>query len=163
MELGVELGIIDQVRQLKARYFRYLDTKDWAGFGTVFCADATFNLLASATVDPLDGSPEAAATSHYLLNGRDNIVATIRDAVGISMTVHHGHCHEVWVDSGQSARGIIAMVDIIRNMQTGALVLQGFGHYHETYRQEKGAWRIWTSRLSRLHVTANLGARANAT
>jgi hypothetical protein len=157
--LAKELKIIDDVRQLKARYFRFLDTKDWEGFGTIFCRDATFDLRAAATLDPNDGSAAAAASAQLMLKGRDAIVSVIRDSVGDSTTVHHGHCHEVWVDSADAARGIIAMVDIIRNPHTGALILEGYGHYHETYRREDGAWRISASRLSRLLVTSNLDAK----
>jgi hypothetical protein len=159
MDLAEELRAIDAVRQLKARYFRFLDGKDWDGFATIFCRKASFDLLASATVDPGDGSSEAAETAQFLLSGRDAIVTTIRDAVGPNHTVHHGHCHEVWIDSPDEARGIIAMVDKITNSLTGECVLEGYGHYHETYRREDGAWRIWHSRLSRLHVFANLDAR----
>ena len=154
-----ELRIAEAVRLLKARYFRLLDTKDWNGLAQVFCANATFDLRAAATADPDDGSPEAAETKDFVLTGRDTIVATIRDSTGDRITVHHGHCHEVWVDSPIEAHGIIAMIDRITNRQTGACVLEGYGHYHETYRLEDGAWRIWHSRLSRLIVTADLAAR----
>jgi hypothetical protein len=30
--------------------------------------------------------------------------------------------------------------------------LDGYGHYHETYEKVGGAWRIKSSRLTRLHV-----------
>jgi hypothetical protein len=153
--LTEELKIMDEVRQLKARYFRFLDTKDWDSFAEVFCRDATFDLRAAATVDPNNDSPVASAN---VLKGRESIRSIIREAVGESITVHHGHCHEVWVDSPDEARGIIAMVDIITNCRTGQLILEGYGHYHETYRREDGVWRIWKSRLSRLRVTANLDA-----
>ena len=159
MTLVDELRVIDAVRELKARYFRYLDTKDWEGYATVFSRNATFDMLTGSTVDPNDGSSEAAASANFVLEGRDHIVATVRDAVGESHTVHHGHCHEVWVDSPNEARGIIAMVDKITNSRTGECVLEGYGHYHETYRIEDGAWRITDLRLSRLHVFANLDAR----
>lgn len=149
----------EAVRQLKGRYFRFLDTKDWGGFATVFCREAKFDLLASATVDPNDGSRNAAETAHFMLDGREAIVTAIRDAVADSHTVHHGSCHEVWVDSPDEARGIIAMVDKITNSHTGEYILEAYGHYHETYRREDGEWRIWRSRLSRLHVFANLDAR----
>lgn len=154
------LATVDAVRQLKARYFRFLDTKDWDGFATVFGREAKFDLLASATVDPHDGSRDAADTAHFKLAGREAIVTAIRDAVADSHTVHHGHCHEVWVDGPDEAHGIIAMVDKITNSHTGEYILEGYGHYHETYRREDdGQWRIWRSRLSRLHVFANLDAR----
>jgi hypothetical protein len=31
---------IEAIKQLKARYFRFMDTKDWMGFGSVFTLDA---------------------------------------------------------------------------------------------------------------------------
>ena len=34
---------IEEIKQLKARYFRFLDTKDWAGLTTVFTPDAVSN------------------------------------------------------------------------------------------------------------------------
>lgn len=159
MTLSDELQVIDAVKQLKARYFRFLDTKDWESFADVFCRGATFDMLTAATVDPNDGSSEAAVSANFVLEGRDAITNAIRDSVGDSHTVHHGHCHEVWVDSPDQARGIIAMVDKITNSRTGEYILEGYGHYHETYRIEEGAWRIADLRLSRLHVFANLDAR----
>lgn len=159
MTLLDELQVIDAVKEVKARYFRFLDTKDWDGYGTVFCRNATFDMLTGSTVDPDDGSSASAASAGFVLEGREQIVAAVRDAVGESNTVHHGHCHEVWVDSPDQARGIIAMVDKITNSRTGECVLEGYGHYHETYRIEDGEWRIADLRLSRLHVFANLEAR----
>src|SRR5438270_1651984 len=32
---------VEEIKQLKARYFRSIDTKDWAGLASVFTADAT--------------------------------------------------------------------------------------------------------------------------
>ena len=160
MTLLEELKAMDEIRQLKARYFRFLDTKDWKNFATVFCREAIADYRTGATVDPDDGSPESAAAANFVVKGPDSIVSLIRESVGESLTMHHGHCHEVWVDSADDeARGIVAMVDVIRNSRSGKLILEGYGHYHETYRREDDAWRIATLRLSRLHVTAHLDER----
>jgi hypothetical protein len=159
LTLPEELKIIDDVRQLKARYFRFLDTKDWEGFADVFCRDATADYRTGTAVDPEDGSQEAALSADFVVRGGREIMALVRDAVGESTTVHHGHCHEVWVDSPDAARGVIAMVDIITNSRTGELLLEGYGHYHETYRREGDAWRIASLRLSRLRVTSNMSAK----
>jgi len=35
---------IEEIIQLKARYFRCTDTKDWAGFAAVFAKDVTVGL-----------------------------------------------------------------------------------------------------------------------
>ena len=32
---------IEEIKQVKARYFRCMDTKDWAGFEAGFAPDAT--------------------------------------------------------------------------------------------------------------------------
>lgn len=159
MRLEEELGAIDAIRQLKARYFRFLDAKAWDDLRTVFTRDAVFDLRAGATADPGDGSAEAAETAYLELRGRDAIVDAIRDSTADRITIHHGHCHEVTVRTPEEADGVIAMVDKITNRQTGACVIEGWGHYHETYRREDGAWRIARSRLSRLVIHADLAAR----
>jgi SnoaL-like domain len=157
MTVEEELRAIEDIKQLKARYFRSLDTKDWDGYAAVFSHDCTFDMRTASTVDPDDGSPEAERSKRYVLQGNQTIADAVRDAVGDKNTVHHGHCHEVWVESPTEARGIIAMVDKITNSRTGAHVLEGYGHYHERYRREDGGgWRIAQLRLSRLHVFANL-------
>jgi len=153
-----ELQAIEEIKLLKARYFRCLDTKDWEGYAAVFSEDATFDMRTGATVDPDDGSPEAERSTRFVLEGCNAIADAVRDEVGDTNTVHHGHCHEIWVDSPDEARGIIAMVDKITDSRTGEHVLEGFGHYHETYRRDGGVWRISHLRLSRLKVFANLEA-----
>jgi hypothetical protein len=162
LSLPEELKIKDEVRELKARYFRFLDTKDWEGFAGVFSRDATADYRTGASVDPEDGSDDSARAAAMVIKGRKAIADQIRDAVGRSTTVHHGHCHEVTVDSPTEAHGVIAMVDLITNSDTGASILEGYGHYHETYRLEDGAWRIASLRLSRLRVTANMAAKEPA-
>ena len=42
---GIErLQAIEDIKQLKARYFRCMDTKDWDGFAAVFTPDATMDV-----------------------------------------------------------------------------------------------------------------------
>jgi hypothetical protein len=159
MTLEDELAAIDAIRQLKARYFRHLDAKEWDDLRMVFTDDAVFDLRAGASVDPADGSPESAETADLELVGRAAIVDAIRRSINDRISVHHGHCHEVAIRSEGEADGVIAMVDKISNRETGACVIEGWGHYHERYRCENGVWRIWRSRLSRLVIYANLAAR----
>ena len=37
------LAAIEQIKQLKARYIRFMDTKDWAGYESVFAPDVVFD------------------------------------------------------------------------------------------------------------------------
>lgn len=146
MDAATQLLAIEQIKQLKARYFRCMDTKDWAGLRAVFCDDAEFDARTSLS---LDGSGDCA---DWVYRGGDVIADFIRDATTPSRTVHHGHCHEIEILSATEARGVIAMEDQIWDIASGAPVLHGAGHYHETYRKEADGWRILTSRISRLYI-----------
>ena len=151
------LWAMEQIRQLKARYFRFLDSKDWDGMRTIWTEDAVFDARASQTIGGA-GQHTPSGSEHWIYEGRDAIVEFIA-AVAIYPTVHHGHCHEIEVLSATEARGIIAMEDLLwrdtgRTLDTS---LHGFGHYHEEYRCVEGNWRIARSRLSRLNVMTRPG------
>ncbi|MEZ5139296.1 MAG: nuclear transport factor 2 family protein [Acidimicrobiales bacterium] len=132
-----QLVVVHEIEQLKARYFRLLDTKAWDEWGEVFTVDARMEIPESDTV----------------LDGRTEIVARVSSIIGPASTVHHGHTPR---DRGARSRrraGIWAMADPVMRTSAGRRApggSQGYGHYHETYRREGGAWRIATTRLERL-------------
>jgi hypothetical protein len=126
---------IEDIKQLKARYFRTLDMKLWDELGEVFTEDAV--------ADYSGPGPH--------LEGRAAILEFIRKMVGPLRTAHHGHMPEIEV-AGDSARGVWAMVDIVEGKEVGGPVMRGYGHYHETYAKAGGRWRIKTLRLTRLRV-----------
>ena len=139
------LGAIEDIRQLKARYFRSMDTKDWAGLEAVFAPDAELDMRGEAA--------DKSKAAEGLVHGGANVAEFIRNAVIDLLTVHHGHMPEIEITSPTTARGIWAMEDILRWPEGGPVkTLHGYGHYHETYRKVDGAWRIQTSRLSRLRL-----------
>jgi hypothetical protein len=148
MDIVEELKAIEEIRQLKSRYFRFLDTKNWDGMASVFSSDAIFDLRAGAVVNPDDGGPG----TDTVLHGKDRIVDFLAESLIGAVSVHHGHGHEIRIDSPTEAHGIIAMEDIIRTADTRALILHGHGHYEETYRRDGGQWRIARSKLTRLNV-----------
>ena len=41
-----ELEDLEQIRQLKARYFRFMDTKQWELLATVFTDDVNIDMIA---------------------------------------------------------------------------------------------------------------------
>lgn len=136
---------IEEIKRLKARYFRALDTKDWDEWGQVFARDAVLEV------------PEA----DVLRRGREDIVASVSAALTGARTVHHGHMPEIEITGPDSARGIWAMFDYVEWLprESGERVgLLGFGHYHEEYVREDGAWRIAKTHLSRLRVDPLPGA-----
>lgn len=121
-----------EIEQLKARYFRCVDLRRWDELASVFAADAEMHIAETHT------------------HGRDAIVAMIRSALDGVRTVHHGHMPEIDFPGDDRAIGIWAMFDV--SEREGMPVRVGFGHYHEEYVREGGAWRIAAVRLERLRL-----------
>ena len=128
---------IEAIKQLKARYFRFLDTKQWDEWGLVFAHDVRMEV------------PEADVE----LDGRDTVVRNISAALAGTVTVHHGHMPEIEILGADQARGTWAMFDYVEwpAAEGGTRVgLTGYGHYLEEYVREDGEWRIAKTRLERL-------------
>jgi uncharacterized protein (TIGR02246 family) len=138
-ELLQRLVDTEDIKRLKARYFRTLDRKDWEGYGQVFSKDAHLEV------------PEGNVSEH----GREAIVASVSSVLEGVRTVHHGHMPEIEITGPDTARGIWAMFDYVEfpARDDGERVgLQGYGHYTEEYVREDGEWRISHSHLSRLRI-----------
>lgn len=126
---------IEDLKRLKARYFRCLDTKDWAGLRAVF------------TDDVVADSTEAGG---QVVTGADAFIAFLQEVLADATTVHQGHMPEIELTSPTTATGIWALHDIV--IWPTGLRLDGHGHYHETYAKTDAGWRIASSRLTRLHA-----------
>ena len=131
---------VEAIKQLKARYFRLMDTKQWLPFSQVFSDDVI-----------VDVSHDKHAPGDKIV-GRANVVDFIRKAVGKAATVHHGHMPEIELLSATEARGIWAMFDYVEFKPSRGI--RGYGHYHEEYRKEGGSWHISKLKLTRLRVDA---------
>lgn len=131
------------ITQVKARYCRLLDTKDWAAYAQLFTDD--FEL------DVSEGS------SLPVIRGRDAALAQIRKSIGDARTAHQVHTPEIEFVGDDEARVIWAMQDRVlfgagHAARIGLAGLTGYGHYHERYVRQNGAWKIAASRLTRLHL-----------
>ncbi len=150
MDDVAKLLAIDEIRNLKARYFRLMDMRDFDAMAQVFCRDVVFDAREASGYLPVGGSWQGMEGG--VTHGRDTIMAAIRRVLGEVTTAHHGHCHEVTVESPTEARGVIAMQDCARTLDRATLLWQGMGHYFERYRVEDGEWRIAETRLVRLFL-----------
>jgi len=149
------LAAVEEIRRLKARYFRCMDTKDWDGFAAVFAPDATMDVsgeMGDSTTETGDADTGVGVT-----RGRHEIATFVRDAIDAVTTVHHGHMAEIEITSPTTATGIWAMEDMLR-WPDGAPIstMHGYGHYHETYAVHDGAWLIQSLVLTRLRVDFEL-------
>ena len=138
------LSDLEQLRNLKARYCRYADTKRWLDMAALFTSDGVMRFY----------DPSGTLTS--TVAARD-IAETIGGRVGGGQPVHHVFSHELDMTGPETARGIWAMEDLIfhdRSAEPRApfALMHGYGHYHETYRKVDGHWRIATLDLTRLRV-----------
>ena len=125
---------IEEIKQLKARYFRCLDGKDWDGLADVFTADAVL---------------EAQGNRR---EGRENIVGFIARFLDGVVSVHHGHMPEITVTGPDSAAGVWAMFDYLTYATDPPSGFRGYGHYLEEYVRDDGRWRIRRLELTRIRV-----------
>jgi hypothetical protein len=137
-----QLWEIEQIKQLKARYFRFLDTKQWDLYRSTFSDDARVWIKDEAQTD--SPTPTYSSIDEFVYT----FMKATHDSVS-AISVHQGHMPEIEILDEVRARAIWAMFDWVDRKQLGAF--QGFGHYYEEY--EKGAdgrWRIQVLKLTRL-------------
>lgn len=142
---------IEQIKQLKHRYFRGVDTKDWALLATVFHEDFEGDFRGSTT-DPATGFNPTPEATGEVLHGRDATIESFKVACSYFNSVHFGHNPEIEITGEDSARGLWAMDDCLRFHEGDLAELHGYGHYHETYVKVGGQWQIRTTRLTRMRV-----------
>ena len=126
---------IEAIKRLKARYFRTMDTKDWAAMRRVFTDEVV-----------MDTSQAGGA----LVEGADAFMTYLEGALDGATTVHQGHMPEIELTSDTTATGIWALNDVV--VWPNGMRLDGYGHYHETYEKVDGEWKIASSTLTRLHI-----------
>jgi hypothetical protein len=140
MEKLQRLLAIEEIRLLKARYFRFMDTKQWDALPSLFMPDMQV-LTPKGDVHVQGGEAFAASLKHSL---------------EYSVSVHQGFMGEIEILDADHAAGIWAMQDVIewedKHPVQGWKSITGRGHYHETYRKYEGAWRIASLILTRLRL-----------
>ena len=107
------LNDLESIKQLKARYCRLLDTKQWAAWREVF------------TDDFVSDTSEAGGK---VVHGGDEFVAFVRQQIGrpSQTTVHQVQAPEITLTSATTATGIWALEDTVD--LTPAIGMHGAGH-----------------------------------
>jgi hypothetical protein len=143
MDIIEKLAAIEDIKQLKARYFRFVDTKQYDGLEQLFVPDVA--------VDHSQDHPSA------VFNNRRDWVAMIRGGMSSTVSIHHGHTPEIEIASPTTAQGIWPMQDWIWwpegvDLPAGVRRMVGWGHYYETYVKSADGWRIASVRLERMKL-----------
>jgi hypothetical protein len=137
------LAAIEEIKQLKAKYFYGFDHQDWEFWrNEVWAPEGRLEV------------PEMNA----VIEPRDKMIDWVIAQSADQSSVHHGHMPIIEITSDTTARGIWAMEDRIYRTREHPLngdthFVIGFGHYHERYVKLDVGWRILSTRLTRLRTT----------
>lgn len=147
------LCAIEEIRQLKARYFRGVDSADGDLVRGILAEDCVLDYTGCCT-DPESGRDFLPAMN-VVLRGRDNWASDGLAKAGI-VSVHQGHNCEIELTSDTTATAIWSMTDRLY-MPAGApfALMTGYGYYHESYEKIDGMWKVKTIRITRIRVEAS--------
>jgi len=135
----------DAICELKARYCRFLDTKQWEAWTELFAEDFVLDTSEAGGPPPI--------------TGRIPAIAMVRATIETAITAHQVHTPEIMIDADcVTASGIWAMQD--RVIFENGPAMTGYGHYTETYVKRSGKWQIASSKLTRLHVDFTISGQA---
>ena len=128
---------INEIAQLKARYMRCVDTKDWAGYAELVTED--FHLESDGGIQ----------------DGREAIVSSLSESLADATTVHHVHNPEITIAGRDTATAIWPMNDYVIFPSEGSpYMVRGYGHYHEEYVRTVDGWRMKSCAIKRMRVDA---------
>jgi SnoaL-like domain len=121
---------VDQIKQLKAKYFRGVDTGNGDLVKSILAEDCVLDYMGCCT-DPATGRDFIPAMN-VVLHGRNSWRSDGLSGLGI-VSVHQGHNFEVEFISDTSAKVIWSMTDRLYFPPGGPFsCMTGVGHYHET-------------------------------
>ena len=143
----------EQIRETKAKYFRYTDLRMTPEFLDVFTEDLVWTWLGDDNETVLARFDTRQEFADYLESIKEKRLA--------GFSVHHGHTVEIDVLDEDNAKAIWSMQDYLR--VPGDKNFIGYGHYHEDYRRVGDRWLISRCTLTRLHVDPLEGDNALGT
>lgn len=160
MDMVEELAAVRAIQETKARYFRFMDMRDFAGMDSVFTPDAHVDVSLSAVVlEP--GSKEDPRQHPNRMEGgvftnRADFLTFLQSLLTGVRSVHQGHMSEISFTSPDTASVIWAFEDFLDFPEGAELegtpihVVHGHGHYWEEYRRTDEGWRIASMKITRL-------------
>lgn len=128
---------IEQIKQLKYRYFRFLDSKHFTELVELMTEDAT----------------TAYDNGRHSFQGRDAIYKFLDESMTTpdSLTAHQGHHPEITLVDDNHATGIWHFEDTVHRLDYRVLVF-GAGIYWDEYVKVDGEWKFAHTGYERLWV-----------
>ena len=87
--MSSNLDEIEAIKQLKARYFRHMDTRNWDEWRKCFTADITASYDGPPRLGKRDDPTEVSCS------GRDNLVAAVSGLLVEARSIHQGYMPEI--------------------------------------------------------------------
>jgi hypothetical protein len=141
---------IEAIRDLRAKYWRGVDSSDDALVRSILAEDCVLDYR-DCCRDPLTGIDHMPQMS-IVMRGRASWQTGNLENPRV-VTVHQGNQHEITMTGETTATGIWAFTDRFFIPPGGAFTrLTGYGHYHETYESTGGTWLLKTTHITRLWV-----------
>ena len=133
---------LEAIRQLKARYFRLMDTQQFDDWHTCFTDD--INAV-------YEGAPRLTkdASTEIAIDGCAALVAGVRGLMTGAKSIHEGYMPEIELTSATTATGIWLMHE---QVHLPTCIFKGWGHYHEEYVKQSDGWKISKIHLTRMHT-----------
>lgn len=141
---SVDTAARDAAYDLKARYFFYIDTKQWDRLRALFTDDARFEGYS------------------WPGEGPDAFVRGVTGLLTGTRSVHQGFMPQLRAQSDSMVRARWSMRDYLAwepgtvafrgNTDPNLSGINGYGHYDEEYRRTPEGWLISFMRLTRLRV-----------
>lgn len=131
-----QLSDFEDIRTLKHRYFRGIDTADIDLLRPLFTEDVE--------IDYRGGSYRAKLT------GRENMLEFLANSFHAgALAMHHGHMPEITLVDADMAEGLWYLEDLFI-MRDANLKTQGTAIYKDVYRREASGWKIARSEYDRV-------------
>ncbi len=144
------LAAIEAIRNLKAKYWRGVDSGDGALVRSILAEDCVLDFRGCCT-DPTSGV-DFLPEMNVVLKGRESWQAQALEGY---VTSHQGHQAEIEVTGPDNATAIWTFTDRFfypPGMKYSRFT--GYGYYHERYIREADGWKLATTRITRLWVEA---------
>ena len=131
-----QLSDLEDIKVVKHRYFRGIDTADMALLEPLFTDDVS--------VDYRGGNYRVE------LSGKADMLIFLANSFHSgAMAMHHGHMPEITLTGEDSAEGIWYLEDIFINLEHGTHTF-GSAIYKDLYRRVEGTWRIARTEYDRI-------------
>jgi hypothetical protein len=131
-----QLSDLEDIRTVKHRYFRSIDTADQAVLETLFTDDVSVEYRGGGYFVQLEG---AARMVDFLMNSFN----------ASAVAMHHGHMPDITLIGDDEAEGIWYLEDIFISLDRKD-VTTGTAIYRDRYRRVDGRWKIARTEYDRI-------------